>query len=274
MSKRSKLLNDDTSQSKSNISSVAIARINKGKETQSTKLSLPGGYVQPTVEQPVDIGYYFRSYLDVLFNSVLIESTHSQNSIASIPTVVRNILAYNNILFKTVEMRKTNCERVVEPIWFSYSVNESKLKLYVNQERYREYCSMRTDVPITWPSGNLHIERYNPYRVHKKVDGALDIAVQKCAIACDHVAQHIIHAIMSETHNRHNTTMVDRTTLHENWTKYGTTLHSMLALELVLNESSNSAGSQHRFMAMISTSSNTRNSDTVVNRIDNSSCII
>lgn len=244
-------------------STAAIASANGGKKRSmmdrdgcDSDIRLPGGYARAVdlPEQKEDVARQFRAYLDVLFNSAIVEAMRAKEVVSAIPTIVRNILAYNNILFRHVEMRKTTCDRIVEPLWFSYSVNENRLTLYLHYERYQEYVVQRTNVPVIWPDGSLRVDRYNPHSVPGSMSSMIiEPSIVMCAVVCDHVAQHIIHSIFNEERKRGGN---DQATLHENWTRHGTTLHSMLSLEISFNENNRGQCSSQRFMAMISLAGN------------------
>lgn len=198
------------------------------RDEKNGKIILPGGYARRLHdEMPDNVNYNVRAYLDALFGGIMLQASVVSDNLRAIPTVVSVALGYNNIYFKNVEMRKTNVI-MPEPIWYSIDLADNALTLYVDESMYNEYCSVLSDVPVTWCGGALRVDRYNPLKTDRRLVSEMDSAKIKCAVACDHVAQHIIHELMNPDYS-------ERAELHENWTRYGTTLHSMIDLELVLS---------------------------------------
>lgn len=195
-------------------------------------IKLPGGYARKAVidEVPDAVAYRVRAYLDELFGTIMLQANESNECFDAVPIVVSNILKYNNIQFATVDMYKTSVN-IPEPLWFKFEIDKRRLILYLNEIMYNDYCTTATstEVPVVWSCGHVPVDKYNPYLAHPKVS-ELDSAKIKCAVACDHVAQHIIHRYYSDTPPLANAE------LHEGgWTRYGTTLHSMLDVEIVEN---------------------------------------
>lgn len=195
-------------------------------------IKLPGGYACKAVidEVPDTVAYRVRSYLDELFGTIMLQVKESDSCFDAIPIVVSNILKYNNIQFATVDMYKTSVS-IPEPLWFKFELDKRHLILYLNEIMYNDYCTTTTptEVSVVWSCGHVPVDKYNPYRSHPEVS-ELDTAKIKCAVACDHVAQHIIHRYYNDT------PLLANTELHEGgWTRCGTTLHSMLDIEIVEN---------------------------------------
>lgn len=235
--------------------------ISKHKTVSSLLISLPGATARrqesnkingtPQGETPSNVVRNIRSYLDILFASVLLEaqyvlqncetggtinrvnmSTNENNfsqinksSIAAVPGVVSAILAYNNIEFKTIALAKTTID-IFEPIWYTYNVRQSRLTLFINEFMYDEFCIKNGDSRVLFTNGIVPIEQYNPYESNKHVP-SINLAIVHCAILCDHVAQHILDDLLVP---RDDVTArcVD---LHDSFGKHGTTLHSMFHLE-------------------------------------------
>lgn len=234
---------------------------NRPKETASKKetaipsgidgtvIKLPGGYACKAMsdEVPDAVAYRVRAYLDELFGTIMLQVKESNNCFDAVPIVVSNILKYNNIQFSTVDMYKTSVN-IPEPLWFKLEIDKRHLILYLNEIMYNDYCTTTTstEVPVVWSCGHVPVDNYNPYRAHPEVS-ELDAAKIKCTVVCDHVAQHIIHRYYNDT------PLLANTELHERgWTRYGTTLHSMLDIEIVENPcGGRNGGTANRVLAML-----------------------
>lgn len=193
-------------------------------------MKLPGGFAWKTVvnEVPDTVAYRIRAYLDELFGTIMLQVKESNSCFDAIPVVVNSILKYNNIQFETVDMINTRIN-TPEPLWFKFEIDKRHLTLYLNENMYNDYCTnnVSASVPVVWSCGHIAVENYNPYRSHPEVSD-LDTAKIKCALVCDHVAQHIIHRYYKYT------PLLTSAELHDDgWTKIGTTLHSMLDIEIV-----------------------------------------
>lgn len=210
----------------------------------TTVLQLPGGRAHTKTssgrtlsdEVPDAIAYGVRAYLDELFGTIMLQVRESNDSVAAIPIVVHNILRYNNIHFDDVELYVTPVA-LPEPLWFTYEVAKSRLSLFLNETMYKDYCADNScsDVPVVWSGGHALVDRYNPYGSHPEVS-ELETAKIKCALVCDHVAQHIIHRYYYHDggDDDDGPPPTANTGLHEGrWTRHGVTLHSMLDIEIV-----------------------------------------
>lgn len=178
-------------------------------------------------EVPREVTHYIRDYIDILFSSVTLEATqimmsNKRESIRAIPGVVRAILEYNNISFSTITMSISK-QILPEPIWYYYNVLKSTLNLFVCEQFYDDFCMRNSSNPVVFTSGMIPIESLNPFETNPTMPG-VDLAMMHCAIACDHVAQHIISDLMIP--NKSNGSGI-----HEKFTDDGTTLHSMFKLE-------------------------------------------
>lgn len=212
-------------------------------------IKLPGGYAYKSVmdEVPDAVAYRVRAYLDELFGTIMLQVKESNDCFDAMPIVVSNILKYNNVQFATVDMYKTNVN-IPEPLWFKYRLDKRHLILYLNECMYNDYCTTTTstDVPVVWSCGHVPVDKYNPYRAHPDVS-ELDPAKIKCAMVCDHVAQHIIHRYYNDA------PLLASADLHERgWTRCGTTLHSMLDIEIVENPcGERNVGTANRVLTML-----------------------
>lgn len=203
---------------------VAPRRPKKIKLPGGMAIDVPGpdrsavGQVQP------EIAFYVRSYLDVLLGSVVLEkmylssSARTLSSEFAVPTAVHNILKYNNIMFSKVTMSVTKIA-IPEPVWYDIDVADNRLHLYMNQAMYDDACRRSAEHAVVMADGVIPLENYDPIET---VPGShIDPAVVKCAVICDHVAQHIISDVLGPR-------KPDGAHIHDNYTNVGTTLHSML----------------------------------------------
>ncbi|ATY70216.1 GrBNV gp13-like protein [Tomelloso virus] len=205
-------------------------------------IQLPGGYASNVVpfnlscggsqigEAPRETVRNIRNYMDILLNSALIEAKYltssessQANSMLAIPGIVSAILDYNNISFKTIKYCITRVE-LFEPVWYTYNVARNELILYLNEPMYEEFCSKNSRDPVIFTSGIIPLEIFNPYENNPYIDTNIQPAIIHCAIASDHVAQHIIFDLNCPK-------MPACADIHDRFTEFGTTLHSMFHLE-------------------------------------------
>lgn len=210
-------------------------------KSKAVNLKLPGGVAKTVAsysdkcmgsgvgEAPREVVQNVRRYMDVLINSVVLEAKfitslemEQSNSLLAIPGVVSSILEYNNISFKTIKYCITKVD-IFEPVWYTYSITKSELILYINESMYEEFCSKNNNDPVIFTSGVIPIEIYNPYEVDPGLN-IMQAPIIHCAIASDHVAQHIIYDIYCMN-------KVPCADIHEKFCDVGTTLHSMFHLE-------------------------------------------
>lgn len=239
---------DDDDDDKNNILSkngneffVNKSALNRTKKI-GNKIRLPGGYARKVVEVTENTTYNIRAYLDVIFGTLAFEALRHSDNVSAIPTLVSNILKHNNIFFANVYLQKTQMY-LHEPLWYMYDLNDRTLRLFVNEEMYNDYCLTNLDANVLWKSGEIRVDHYNPFKQNPEF-GAVDQAQIKCAIACDHVAQHIIHELNDEP--------LDTEEIHENWTNSGTTLHSMFDLEVQTTSSDERTRMQEQFITFLS----------------------
>lgn len=218
---------------------VVVDDVKKSKSSGNDVILLPGGSGITDIKQNLsftnngigeasrDITFYIREYIDILFSSVMLEaknivSKNLRESIYAIPGVVSAILEYNNISFKTILLSKTKIS-LHEPIWYYYNILKSELCLFVNERFYDNFCIKNGDKPVIFSGGVISIEMFNPYETNPIADN-LDLAMIHCAIACDHVAQHIITDILIED-------KFPCSDIHDKYVDAGTTLHSIFRIE-------------------------------------------
>lgn len=220
----------------SNLKSRKSNRLDK-----SPLLNLPGGLAKS--KNPYDykcvgsgvgeanreIVYNIRKYMDILLNSAVLEAKYltssemgQSNSLLAIPGIVSAILEYNNISFRTIKYCVTRID-LYEPVWYTYNITKNELILYINEGMYEEFCSKNNNDPVIFTSGLVPIEIFNPYENNPSVD-ILQPSIIHCAIASDHVAQHIIYDLYCPN-------KVPCADIHDKFCDVGTTLHSMFYLE-------------------------------------------
>lgn len=238
------LNNDDNDNNNDNMiedDEDEIRRLDGSEKTKKSnnirEIELPGGRGVTIVDKPSknnekiqsEIVFYIRSYLDVLFGSVIQEaiilSTKGyRNSEYAIPTTVSNILKYNNIMFTRVTMSSTLIE-LPEPLWYDMNIANSHLHLYLYRPLYDSFCSKLSDHPVIISSGIIPLENYNPLASNPNIQ-KIDSATINCAVICDHLAQHIISDVL-------NPEKPDGADIHEKYNLHGTTLHSMLDITCI-----------------------------------------
>lgn len=143
-----------------------------------------------------------------------------------IGSIVDSILRYNNVHFEISVHEVMRSYDAPEPLWFHFTKeNLKRLYIFVCINWYIEYVSIRTNVPIIWSDGQIPLSFFNPLEEEGPVD--LDTAKIKCVIACDHLAQHILHRYYSKEEQ------LSQSDIHDSWTepKVGVTFHSMLKLK-------------------------------------------
>lgn len=180
---------------------------------------------------PTNITRNVVRYLDEVFGSLMRRLSGCMEddvkAFSHMGGIVDSILRYNNIHFDTVNVREVKQEfNMPEPLWFTF--NTHTLDLFVAKSWYESYVAINTNVPVLWQCGNVAIDRFNSTD-QDPIVGPLDLAKIKCIIACDHVAQHIIHDYTV------NYEQLSHSDIHESWTSTGTTLHSMLDLTVYTN---------------------------------------
>lgn len=180
---------------------------------------------------PTDITRNIVRYLDEVFGSLMRRLSGCMEddvkAFSHMGGIVDSILRYNNIHFDTVNVREVKQEfNMPEPLWFTF--NTHTLDLFVAKSWYESYVVINTNVPVLWQCGNVAIDKFNSTD-QDPIVGPLDLAKIKCIIACDHVAQHIIHDYTV------NCEQLSHSDIHESWTSNGTTLHSMLDLTVYTN---------------------------------------
>lgn len=185
-------------------------------------------------ELPREITYFIRQYMDCLFGAVILQAHAAAQrnnfmSYESVPGIVAEILSYNNIIFQDVSMIKTKLT-LHEPIWYRIDIQRSSLTLYLDENLYDNMCMRLSDLPVSFDGGMISLDIFNPFRQNPILPPTISSAMISCAIMCDHVAQHIITDIFS-CQDKNSLKNLPDSHLHTEFTKYGTTMHSMFSIE-------------------------------------------
>lgn len=215
---------------------IDICRGKKQNKNKIKDIILPGGMAKVDIdacsaikfgEAPAQAVKQIRTYMDILFSSIAIEAhmvalMQERESMLALPGVISAILEYNNVSFRTIKYCITK-RQLFEPVWFYINTKLSELTLFFNTDMYNKFCMKDTKSPITFTSGIIPVELLNPYDCDPNYDG-IDLGMLHCAIMADHTAQHILSALFDKN-------KIPCADIHDNFTKYGTTLHSMFYIE-------------------------------------------
>lgn len=185
-------------------------------------------------EVPREITYFIRQYMDCLFGAVILQAHAAAQrnnfmSYESVPGIVAEILNYNNIIFQDVSMIKSKLT-LHEPIWYRIDVQRSTLTLYLDESLYDNMCMRLSDLPVSFDGGIISLDIFNPYEQNPILPTTISSAMISCAVMCDHVAQHIITDIFS-CQDKNSLKNLPDSHLHTEYTKYGTTMHSIFSIE-------------------------------------------
>lgn len=205
------------------------------------KLELPGGEANAIPlgnscagsgigEVPKEVTRYIRDYLDMVFGAVMlgaerVTSMNQRSSVHVIPEVVDAMLIYNNREFDVMTCDFESRVDLVEPIWYTMDVANSRLNLFIDQMKYDDFCLKHSDLSVLFPGGTIPIDIFDPCKDNPNF-GPIELAMIKCVIACDHVVTHILSDMMDES-------KLPCSDYHKDYANYGTTLHTMFQLDLV-----------------------------------------
>lgn len=206
-------------------------KTNKDNEDHKAKdqniVRLPGGYATVVKETSSEkVTYNIRRYLNLVFGKMVIDMKYYKDLKGIIPTIVSTILEFNNIAFGEVLLILTN-DRLFEPVWYKMNLNSRKLILYMDEQMYLDFSrKFIKSIPVYYSSGTIPIEKYNTLYEHPE-EIKINFAMINVFVICDHVAQHIIFDIYNKDIKHKNDD------IHLNYTKYGTTFHSMFEIERI-----------------------------------------
>lgn len=205
-------------------------------EDPHKQYTLPGGYTIKRIleETPSDVTKQIRRYMDILYGTIYYCTDFTEHIIDIIPYVVRNILNYNNLEFTNVIYEKIN-EECVEPIWYKYDIDSSTLKLFLFEPSIKNFCVNFKNLEVIYTCGVIQLQHFNPYKsICEDKEFTQDkLSINQCIALCDHVGQHIVNSLW---HDYHEEPLPDTADLHYQFTKYGTTLHSIFELTAIVNK--------------------------------------
>ncbi|UDM55437.1 gp13-like protein [Phenacoccus solenopsis nudivirus] len=189
-----------------------------------------------------------HEYLNVVFSAALSYAIHASrqmnvnpSTLNTIPTIVREILAYNNVHFDDIIMfrvREDSSTKLFEPIWYiiqRHGNDKRYLFLFVDELFYHEYAAVNTLNEVFFKQ-TLSFEKPTQEFTYDNVPLLMNTALVKIIVACDHVALHILH----ELYNKDAAKMdISTNDIHDCWNDdtihVGVTLHSFLRLTVVEN---------------------------------------
>lgn len=249
------------------------------ENTSMSNIQLPGGIGKKAKRSNIianGLGYKkkisneiikrVRLYLDAIFGILIVYAElgvrHAEyrDSIKAIPETVSTILRFNNIHFSNIFLHHSEINIIPEPLWYYIDITNSILHLFIDIRMYNDYCLKENLMHIIWPHGKIHLENLNSNVTSGKSTPTKSQI--KCAVICDHVAQHIIYeytlyilqqnnsntnnnGISDEDYcsvynkNRLERRILDDSDIHEGWTYHGgTTLHSIFNMELLKSSKS------------------------------------
>lgn len=213
-----------------------------GKEPRKPKrLDIPGGTAEAIPlgnscngsgvgEVPEEVTKYIRDYMDMVFGAVMlgaerVTSMNQRSSIHVIPEVIDAMLIYNNREFDIMTCDFESRLDLIEPIWYTMDVTNSRLNLFIDQRKYDEFCLKNSDLPVLFPGGSIPIDIYDPCKENPNF-GKIELAMTKCVIACDHVVTHILSDMMNES-------KLPCSDYHKDYAINGTTFHTMFQLDMI-----------------------------------------
>lgn len=222
---------------KNDLIEQSYENVNSEKSKDSHKqFTLPGGYTIKRIldETPLELTQKIRRYMDVLYGTIYYCTGLTEHIIEIIPYVVRNILNYNNLEFSNVLYEKFN-EECVEPIWYKYDIDSSTLKLFLFEPSIKQYCVNFKNLDVIYTCGVIQLQQFNPYKsICEDKEFTQDKqSINQCIALCDHIGQHIVNSLW---HDFNEEPLPDTADLHYQFTKYGTTLHSMFELTAISNK--------------------------------------
>jgi hypothetical protein len=128
--------------------------------------------------------YDLFSYLQLIFRSVYHQSQFVDTIFKAIPCVLNDILMYNNIAFKRIDLtlfeESTN---IIEPLWFEFDVATARLVLYGDMFFLEKFMNNKEYKRITFINEQLPFVLFNDdsetHIIEKKLQSLI---VWYCAI--------------------------------------------------------------------------------------------
>lgn len=216
----------------------------KKKKKKTKKIDLPGavGFTNATnsscfITVPEQVTKKIRRYIDLLYGTIAYEqlsrlrndTANSAHILTLVPNTVRAILDYNNIRFAGVLLKLTTVE-IPEILWYDIDYPNRILYLYALKTMFENFCTTNNNYDVMMETGFVPLEAYNPFSSPREVK--ITPALVKCAVMCDHLAQHVIDDVYRNSCSLDERSVISGNgcTLHYNWTKHGITLHSIFSI--------------------------------------------
>lgn len=184
---------------------------------------------------PDSVVLNIRKYLDLVYGLFFSLIEKKVTPLQTIPLLITKILDYNNIRFKNIRFFKnpfSSNKDEFEHIDYYYSLDPDDpfLFIWIDEEKIKTFCSDSiSPIPIKYECQLIPIQKFNPYKSSfdaKSQEYFLEAATN-CIIISDHAAQHLINSI---THDLKGEPISLNQPIHYNFTKYGTTIHSIFKL--------------------------------------------
>lgn len=205
----------------------AVAIVNNG----------PGAANSCFITVPEQVTKKIRRYTDLLYGTIAYEqlsrlrndTANSTHILTLVPNTVRAILDYNNIRFAGILLKLTTVE-IPEILWYDIDYPNKVLYLYASKTMFENFCTLNNNYDVMMETGFVPLEAYNPFSSPKEVK--ITPALVKCAVMCDHLAQHVIDDIYRNSCSMDERSVISGNgcTLHYNWTRHGITLHSIFSI--------------------------------------------
>lgn len=205
----------------------------KDQHANSVGVILPGAQITgilPKNNEPIGVldkrvVQGLRDYLNIVFGAVTISRReHKQmrldNSQHCVADIVNAILRYNGVFYEKIKAF-ISPKSLPEPLWFFRQNNDKELWLFIDVNLYDAHCTRFNDNRVIVTSGIVPLEKLNPD--HMKMTSKIDLVEYNVVVMCDHLCQHILDSI-------YNQNPLPGGQLHDDFGRYGITMHSMLDL--------------------------------------------
>lgn len=174
-----------------------------------------------------NLQFYANYILSSVLQSLSFRSSRI-STIPAIPSTVQCILKYNNIHLCQVKMY-TTYRLLPEPIVGWITDDKQNAELYINEEQFNEYCVRVSLGYVTWSPAIDFSSVVSDIKV--------PLSVIKCAVLCDHVAQHLIYEY-------YNNLSLDADP-HTFYNREGTTFSSMLKISKLITPTENKSNTKY-----------------------------